>query len=44
LREGCSDDELAEIFFNAVRLKPSDHNLAAGNPVRVCGQMHAIGG
>ncbi len=44
MREGCSDDELAEIFFNAVRLKPSDHNLAAGNPLRICGQMHAIGG
>jgi hypothetical protein len=27
-----------------VRHKPSDHNLAAGNPSRVCGQMHAIGG
>jgi len=44
LRSGCSDDELAEIFFRAVRHKPSDHNLAAGSPVRVCGQMHAIGG
>jgi cyclic pyranopterin phosphate synthase len=44
LREGRSDDELAEIFFKVVRHKPSDHNLAAGNPFRVCGQMHAIGG
>jgi len=44
LRAGCSDDDLAEIFFKAVRHKPSDHNLAAGNPLRVCGQMHAIGG
>ncbi|CAB1063379.1 GTP 3',8-cyclase (EC [Olavius sp. associated proteobacterium Delta 1] len=44
LREGRTDDELAEIFFKAVRHKPSDHNLAAGNPLRVCGQMHAIGG
>jgi cyclic pyranopterin phosphate synthase len=44
LRDGSSDDELAEIFFKAVRHKPSDHNLAAGNPSRVCGQMHAIGG
>jgi cyclic pyranopterin phosphate synthase len=44
LREGSSDDELAEIFFKAVRHKPSDHNLAVGNPSRVCGQMHAIGG
>jgi cyclic pyranopterin phosphate synthase len=44
LRDGCSDEELAEIFVRAVRHKPSDHNLAAGNPRRVCGQMHAIGG
>jgi len=44
LRDGCSDEELAKIFFKAVRHKPSDHNLAVGNPLRVCGQMHAIGG
>jgi cyclic pyranopterin phosphate synthase len=44
LREGRSDDELAEIFIKAVRHKPSDHNLAVGNQFRVCGQMRAIGG
>ena len=44
LRSGCSDDQLAEIFFRAVRHKPSDHNLALQNPSRVCGQMHSIGG
>jgi cyclic pyranopterin phosphate synthase len=44
LRDGCSDDQLAEIFFKAVRHKPSDHNLALQNPTRVCGQMHSIGG
>jgi len=44
LRAGCSDEELAEIFFNAVRHKPSDHNLAVQNPSGVCGQMRAIGG
>jgi GTP 3',8-cyclase len=44
LRSGCSDDQLAEIFFRAVRHKPSDHNLAVQNPTRVCGQMHSIGG
>jgi GTP 3',8-cyclase len=44
LRTGCSDEELAQIFFRAVRHKPSDHNLAIGNPTRVCGQMRAIGG
>ena len=44
LRDGCSDDQLAEIFLKAVRHKPSDHNLALENPVRVCGQMNSIGG
>ena len=44
LRDGCSDDQLAEIFFKAVRHKPSDHNLALQSPTRVCGQMHSIGG
>lgn len=44
LRSGCSDDQLAEIFFKAVSHKPSDHNLAQRNPMRVCGQMHSIGG
>jgi cyclic pyranopterin phosphate synthase len=44
LRQGCSDQELADIFFKAVKHKPSDHNLASQNPTRVEGQMHAIGG
>jgi cyclic pyranopterin phosphate synthase len=44
LRAGCSDDDLAQIFLQAVRHKPTDHNLAVGNPSRVCGQMRAIGG
>ena len=44
LRSGYSDDQLAGIFFKAVRHKPSDHNLAVKNPTRVCGQMHSIGG
>jgi cyclic pyranopterin phosphate synthase len=44
LRSGCSDKELAEIFFKAVRHKPSDHNLSVQGPSRVCGQMHSIGG
>ena len=44
LRAGCSDEDLAQIFFRAVRHKPTDHNLAVGNPSRVCGQMRAIGG
>lgn len=44
LRNGCSDQELANIFFRAIQHKPSDHNLAVQNPTRVCSQMHAIGG
>lgn len=44
LRQGCSDQELADIFFTAVKHKPSDHNLAARSPVRIGGQMNAIGG
>jgi cyclic pyranopterin phosphate synthase len=44
LRQGCSDQEIADIFFTAVKHKPSDHNLAALNPMRVGGQMNAIGG
>jgi cyclic pyranopterin phosphate synthase len=44
LRQECSDQELAKIFFAAVEHKPSDHNLAAQNPKRIAGQMYAIGG
>jgi cyclic pyranopterin phosphate synthase len=44
LRDGCSDQKLADIFLKAIQHKPSDHNLAVQNPGRVCGQMRAIGG
>ena len=44
LRRGCSDQELANIFFTAIQHKPSDHNLATKNPTRICSQMRAIGG
>lgn len=44
LRRGCSDAELAEVFFNATRHKPSDHHLAVGEPAHVCCQMRSIGG
>ncbi len=44
LTENGSDQELAEIFMRAVTHKPSDHNLVAEKPTRVCGQMRAIGG
>jgi len=44
IRTGGTDEQLAEVFFKAVRHKPSDHNLAMQNPSRVCGQMSSIGG
>lgn len=44
VRQEFSDRQLADIFLKAVRHKPSDHNLVAKNPGRVCGQMRAIGG
>ncbi len=44
MRSGATDEQLAEVFFKAVRHKPSDHNLAIQNPSRVCGQMSSIGG
>jgi GTP 3',8-cyclase len=44
LRKGCSDAELAEVFFQAVRLKPLGHNLSGDHPVGVSAQMCAIGG
>jgi GTP 3',8-cyclase len=44
LRKGCTDQELADVFLTAVKHKPSDHNLAAQNSMRIDGQMHAIGG
>jgi len=44
LRHGCSDQEIADIFFTAVKHKPSDHNLAGQNPMRIGGQMRMIGG
>jgi len=44
LRQGCSDDELAEGFFNAVRRKPSEHKLTDNDHARISVQMCAIGG
>lgn len=44
LREGGSDQDLADIFIAAVNHKPSDHKLAPKKPAHVCGQMRAIGG
>ncbi len=44
LRSGATDEELAAIFLAAARHKPSDHNLAVGEPAHVCCQMRSIGG
>ena len=44
LREGGSDEDLAEIFLDAVRNKPSDHNLAMEDPSGISCQMSSIGG
>jgi cyclic pyranopterin phosphate synthase len=44
LRSGATDQELSEIFFEAVRNKPSDHTLSIDNPSGVSCQMSSIGG
>ncbi len=44
LRNGLSDSEMAEIFFAAVRHKPSEHHLNGEEDEKVEGQMVAIGG
>lgn len=44
LRRGCSDDDLAELFYKTIQRKPSDHHLAVGEPAHVCCQMRSIGG
>ena len=44
LREGCSDSELAEIFLNAVRSKPSRHSLSGDHTSEFSDQMCGIGG
>jgi len=44
VRNGCSDKVVADIFLEAIRHKPSDHNLAVHHPGKVRGQMNAIGG
>ncbi|KPJ78589.1 MAG: cyclic pyranopterin phosphate synthase MoaA [Deltaproteobacteria bacterium SG8_13] len=44
MRAGCDDRQLAQIFQQAVRNKPSDHNLAVNDPTGVSCQMSSIGG
>ena len=44
LRNGCSDSELAEIFFKAVRRKHEAHGCGPNKKIRIPGQMSGIGG
>lgn len=44
LRGKASDDELAELFITAVKLKQAHHHLADSIPLKVTGQMSSIGG
>ena len=44
LRSGGTDADIEEIFLRATLHKPSDHNLAVGEPAHVCCQMRSIGG
>jgi len=44
LRKGCSDNELAELFIQAVAFKPMQHNLSVKESDHVSAQMSAIGG
>jgi cyclic pyranopterin phosphate synthase len=44
LRSGCSDGDLAEVFFEAVKHKPPEHRLTCKQDFKVAGRMIAIGG
>ncbi len=44
MRRGCSDDDVAELFFKTIQRKPSGHHLDVGEPAHVCCQMRSIGG
>ena len=44
IRGGGRDRQLAEMFLQAVRNKPSDHCLAVNGPTGVSCQMSSIGG
>jgi len=44
LRNGASDEKLADIFCRAVLNKPSDHSLTVNEPSGVTCQMSSIGG
>ena len=44
LRSGFSDQEIADIILNTIRLKPMSHNLNGKQPVIVPCRMSSIGG
>ncbi len=44
LRNGCSDNDLADIFLKAASHKPFKHQVAANQPAAVKGNMSSIGG
>ncbi len=44
LRGKASDDEIAERFISAVKLKQAKHGLTDGIPSKITGQMSSIGG
>jgi cyclic pyranopterin phosphate synthase len=44
LRKGSSDTDLADIFLEAVRRKPSEHQLTCDQPQTISSQMSSIGG
>lgn len=44
LRKGCLDNDLADAFLEAVRKKPSEHNLSTEHPPEILAQMCVIGG
>jgi cyclic pyranopterin phosphate synthase len=44
LRSGFSDQKIADIILESIRLKPMSHNLNGKQPVTVPCQMSSIGG
>jgi GTP 3',8-cyclase len=44
LRKGCTDNELAGLFLESVRQKPSHHQLSPERKCSADGQMSSIGG
>lgn len=45
LRNGASDDEIAELFYHVIKSKPQEHSLTnAGEPTQFFRKMSQIGG